>query len=143
MHAFGGEGQQRPCRTKGRYRAPIRRSTPRNDGPAIETAPRVCLAIARLYCLFPPIFKSEGAIIDFENFKALLEAFGPWSVWGAFAIVFCVFGMPNLPGIITAIGKIVNDRHRAKLAHERSMRKIENQIALPPPPPKPRNGHQK
>ena len=51
-----------------------------------------------------------------------------WGPWGAFLVVFLVFGLPHVAAIVREIGAIVNERYKAKLAHTRAMQKISNQI---------------
>lgn len=63
-----------------------------------------------------------------ESSDQIIAAVLQWGPWGAFVLVFMIFGMPHIAGIITAIGTIFNERHKTNLSHKRSMSKIENQI---------------
>lgn len=64
--------------------------------------------------------------IDAEVIKVFVKEFGVYGLWGLCLLVFAIWGMPHIAPIITAIGTILNDRHRANLAHKRSMSKLQN-----------------
>ncbi|CUX40268.1 hypothetical protein AGR7C_Lc100009 [Agrobacterium deltaense Zutra 3/1] len=66
--------------------------------------------------------------MDNETLKHLIAQLGEWGPLAAAFIIFCVFGLPNIAPIITALGNIYNERHKTNLSHKRSMSKIENQI---------------
>ena len=77
--------------------------------------------------------------VNNDTLNILLESLGPWAPWAAAFIIFCIWGMPHVVPIINAIGKIVNDRHKTNLLHQRSMQKLRNQVRGPANAP-PSNG---
>lgn len=58
--------------------------------------------------------------------EPFVDAFSKYGFWGLLALVFVIYGMKHVAPIIAAIGTIFNDRQKAKLAHIRSMKKIDN-----------------
>ncbi|TPP07028.1 hypothetical protein [Rhizobium glycinendophyticum] len=69
--------------------------------------------------------------MDKETLSMLFSHLGGWTPLAIAFIIFCVYGMPQIPAIVVAIGKIVNERHKTNLSHKRSMLKIENQLKEP------------
>lgn len=66
--------------------------------------------------------------INADTLNAILPFASEYGFFGFAFIIFCIFGMRHVPPIITAIGKIINERHKTNLSHKRSMAKIENQM---------------
>jgi len=64
--------------------------------------------------------------LDSEAISLFINEFAAYGFWGLLAFVFLIWGLPHMAPIITAIGTIFNERHKANLSHERSMAKLVN-----------------
>jgi len=64
--------------------------------------------------------------LDSEAIGLFINEFAAYGFWGLLAFVFLIWGLKHVAPIITAIGAIYNERHKANLSHERSMAKLMN-----------------
>lgn len=64
--------------------------------------------------------------IDADAILLFVKEFKVYGMWGLVALAFVIWGMRHVAPIITAIGTVWNERHRANLAHKRSMIKLQN-----------------
>jgi hypothetical protein len=64
--------------------------------------------------------------LNSESVDLFVKEFGAYGLWGLALLLFLIFGMPQMAPIITAVGTVYNDRHKANLSHQRSMAKLKN-----------------
>jgi hypothetical protein len=66
--------------------------------------------------------------ISDEQFRQIFSTLKDYGFWGIFAIVFLIWGMPHVAPVIKALGETINERHKANLSHQRSMKKLSNKF---------------